>query len=92
MSLDILVSDDSIIVRHGEGQVMKFKGSDLTLRTERLGPPPLVNHVLRRLGLEALLAESVPTTDQRQHVQHAKALGVLVRSVLVEREPIYRQQ
>ncbi len=70
---------------------MTFKGSDLTLRTERLGPLPLINHVLRRLGLDALLAESVPTTDQRQHVQHATALGVLVRAVLVEREPIYRQ-
>ncbi len=71
---------------------MTFTRPDLTLRTERLGPLPLINHVLRRLGLDALLAESVPTTDQRQHVQHAKALGVLVRSVLVEREPIYRQQ
>ena len=71
---------------------MMLKLPDLTLRTERLGPLPLINHVLRRLGLDALLAEFVPTTDQRQHVQHAKALGVLVRSVLVEREPIYRQQ
>ncbi len=71
---------------------MTFKGSDLTLRTERLGALPLINHVLRRLGLDALLAESVPTTGRRPHVQHATALGVLVRSVLVEREPIYRQQ
>jgi transposase len=61
------------------------------LRTERLGPLPLVNHILRRLGLEALRHEAVPTTDPRQHVAHAKALGVLVRSILVERDPIYRQ-
>jgi transposase len=59
---------------------------------ERLGPLPLINHTLRRLGLEALLAEAVPTVDPRQHVPHAKALGVLLRSILVEREPIYRQQ
>jgi transposase len=62
------------------------------VRTERLGPLPVVNQVLRRLGLDALLAEAIPTTDKRQHVAHAKALGVLLRSILVEREPIYRQQ
>ncbi len=62
------------------------------MRTERLGPLPVVNQVLRRLGLDALLAEAIPTTDKRQHVAHAKALGVLLRSILVEREPIYRQQ
>ncbi len=67
---------------------------DLTVRTERLGPLPLINHVVQRLGLDALLAEAVPTTRSsgpRQHVSHAKALGVLLRSVMVEREPIYRQ-
>lgn len=66
--------------------------SELTLRTQRLGPLPLINHVLRRLDLEALLAEFVPTTDRRQRLAHAKALGVLLRSVLIEREPIYRLQ
>lgn len=66
--------------------------TDLAVRTERLGPLPLINHVVRRLGLDELLADAVPTTDRRQRVEHAKALGVLLRSVLVEREPIYRQQ
>jgi transposase len=59
---------------------------------ERLGPLPLVNHVLHRLGLDQILEQAVPTTDRRQRVSHAKALGVLLRSILVEREPIYRQQ
>jgi transposase len=62
-----------------------------TLRTERLGPLPLVNHFLERLGLETLLATHVPTDDRRAGLPHARALGVLLRSILVEREPIYRQ-
>lgn len=74
------------------GKPIRIATSNLSVRTERLGPLPLVNHVLRRLGLEALLAEAVPTTDRRQRVSHARALGVLLRSILVEREPIYRQQ
>ena len=66
--------------------------SDLTLTTERLGPLPLISHVLRRLGLEARLDRFVPTSDRRVRVAYGKALGVLLRSILVEREPIYRQQ
>jgi hypothetical protein len=64
----------------------------VTLRTERLGPLPLINHVLHRLGLEGLLDQAVPTGDRRGDVPHARALGVLLRFVIVEREPIYRPQ
>ena len=61
------------------------------LSTERLGPLPLVNHFISRLGLIELLDHYVPTTDRRCAVPHATALGVLLRSIVVEREPIYRQ-
>jgi len=60
------------------------------LRTERLGPLPLVNHFLDELGMDTLLDRFVPTTDERCQLPYGKALGVLVRSILVEREPIYR--
>ncbi len=61
------------------------------LRIERLGPLPLINHFIDRIGLEGLLARHVPS-DARSAVPHAQALGVLLRSLIVEREPIYRQQ
>jgi len=64
---------------------------EFTLRTERLGPLPLINHFLERMGLEGLLEKYVATTDRRCTVSHACALGVLLRSIVVEREPIYRQ-
>jgi transposase len=64
----------------------------LSLATERLGPLPLVNHFLSRLDLDARLDRFVPTQDRRVRVPYGKALGVLLRSILVEREPIYRQQ
>ena len=63
-----------------------------TLRSERLGPLPLLNHFLQRIGLADLLERYVPTRDRRCAVSHAAALGVLLRSILIEREPIYRQQ
>jgi hypothetical protein len=62
-----------------------------TLQRERLGPLPIVNHFLDRLGLAVLLEQFVPTTDRRCALPYARGLGVLLRSILVERAPIYRQ-
>src|SRR5450631_2431934 len=73
-------------------QARSPRSSAFTLRTERLGPLPLVNHFIERMGLAALLEKHVPTTDRRCRVSHAQALGVLLRSIVVEREPIYRAQ
>ena len=44
------------------------------------------------MGLEEILDRHVPTRDHRVTVPYAKGLGVLLRSIVVEREPIYRQQ
>ncbi len=73
-------------------QALARSGARFTLHSERLGPLPLVNHFLQRIGLEQLLDRHVPTRDARCVVRHASALGVLLRSIIVEREPIYRQQ
>jgi transposase len=73
-------------------QARSPRSSAFTLRTERLGPLPLVNHFIERIGLADLLERHVPTTDRRCRLSHAQALGVLVRSIVVEREPIYRAQ
>ena len=62
-----------------------------TLQSERLGPLPLINHFLERLGLEDVLDRHVPT-DVRCAISHARALGLPLRFIIVEREPIYRQQ
>ena len=66
------------------------EGAGFTLHTERLGPLPLINHFIERIGLHDTLSRHVPS-DPRCAVTHASALGVLLRSIIVEREPIYRQ-
>jgi hypothetical protein len=60
------------------------------LKTERLGPLPLVNHFLGRLGLIDILNCFVPTRDPRCALSYDKRLGVLLRSIITERDPIYR--
>jgi len=73
-------------------QVPTQHDARFSLHSERLGPLPLINAFLQRMGLEALLEKYIPTTDRRNAVSHAQALGVLLRSIIVEREPVYRQQ
>jgi transposase len=63
-----------------------------TLHTQRLGPLPIVNRFMEKLGLEEILDRYVPTLDSRSKLPYAKSLGILLRSILVEREPVYRQQ
>lgn len=71
---------------------MATRRSAFDLETQRLGPLPLLNHFLDRLDLEATLDRFVPRRDPRTSLAPAKALGVLLRSIVVERDPLYRQQ
>src|SRR6202163_2228898 len=90
MVLDFLVSVVNSTNRMPRTQVVAQKENRLVLHPERLGPLPLINHFIQRLGLEEALDKYVPS-DARSAVSHARALGVLLRSIIVEREPIYRQ-
>ncbi|MCA1738161.1 MAG: IS1634 family transposase [Actinobacteria bacterium] len=73
------------------GQAPPWQPELLALSVERLGPLPLINHFLERLALEAHLECFVPAIRRRLRLPYAKGLGVLLRSLLVEREPMYRQ-
>ncbi len=75
----------------GKSQLLHLRTDALALQSERLGALPLINHFLQRLDLEARLDRFVPTRDRRIRLPYAKALGVVLRSVLLEREPLYRQ-
>ena len=60
-----------------------------TLRSEKIGALPILNHFLRRLRLEELLQEHLPPEDKRVKVPASKALLVLLRNLLISREPLY---
>ena len=64
----------------------------LTLLTQRLGPLPLINHFIHRLGLAPVLERCVPVGARPLTISHATVLGLLLRSLLIEREPVYRVQ
>lgn len=59
------------------------------IRTYNVGALPLINHILERMGLEEVLIECLPPDDKRCKLPTASALLVMVRNVLMSREPIY---
>jgi transposase len=73
-----------------QAQSLPLESIDLV--AQRLGPLPIINHFIKKLGLEVVLGKFLPPPTRRHGLAPAKAIGVLLRSILVEREPIYRQQ
>lgn len=60
-----------------------------TLCSYTVGALPILNQILERVRLEEFLQEYLPKEDGRTKLPTAKTLLVLLRNVLVSREPIY---
>jgi transposase len=62
---------------------------DATLRSWTIGALPIVDHFLQRMKLEQILEDFLPDDDPRTKLSTAKAIVVLVKQVLLSREPLY---
>jgi len=71
----------------GSGEVARQAGQ--TLATHNVGALPLLNRILQRMKLEEFLQEYLPPEDGRTKVPTARVLSMLVRNLLVSREPLY---
>jgi transposase len=60
-----------------------------TLISWRVAALPILDRLLRRLRLEAFLRDYLPTEDRRCCIPTATALLVLVKNLLLCREPLY---
>jgi len=60
-----------------------------TLRSDTVGALPILNEFLRRMRLEEFLRAALPPEDRRTKLSPVKALLVLLRNLLLSREPIY---
>jgi hypothetical protein len=59
------------------------------LCSQNLGALPILNRLLKRTRLEEFLLAALSPHDARTKLSPAKALLVLLRNLLVSREPIY---
>jgi transposase len=60
-----------------------------TLNSRRIGALPILDDFLKRLRIEELLGKHLPREDRRSRVPTATVLLLLVRNLLVSREPLY---
>ena len=60
-----------------------------TLRSEKIGALPILNHFVERLRLEEFLRAFLPPDDKRVKIPAGKALLALLRNLLISREPLY---
>ena len=65
------------------------QAGNLELRSYDVGALPLINHILEKMRLEEFLSERLPPDDPRAELPTAQGLLVMVRNVLVSRQPIY---
>lgn len=74
----------------GDQRALPIGGSGpFELDSRKLGALPIVCRCLARMGLEATLGRYLPDGDVRVRLSAAAAIGVLVRNLCVEREPLY---
>ncbi|MBV8487019.1 MAG: IS1634 family transposase [Planctomycetaceae bacterium] len=71
------------------GGTARSKGRRRILNSRRIAALPILEHCLDRLRLREFLREHLPHEDGRTRVPTATALLVLLRNLLISREPLY---
>ncbi len=64
------------------------KANKKTLRSYEVGAMPIINHILHRMCLRDILRDFLPH-DVRSELPPYRTVLVLVRNILISREPIY---
>ncbi len=73
--------------QHACGGIARAAGGTLT--SSRIAALPVLEGVLGRLRLEAFLRDHLPAEDRRSRVSTATGLMILLKNLLVAREPLY---
>ncbi len=67
----------------------KASGQDLTLHSRTIGVLPILNRLIDRCQIRQILWRFLPSEDGRNRVPTATAILLMVRNILVSREPLY---
>jgi transposase len=69
------------------GRIARAAGR--TLSSYTIGALPILNRLLDRLRLEPILRDHLPHEDRRSRIPTAIGLSLLLKNLLVSREPLY---
>ena len=65
------------------------QSSTAQLRSYHVGALPIINHFLEKLDLHNILESHLPRESGRVRIERAATVLVLVRNLLLSREPVY---
>lgn len=66
-----------------------YHGNGKRIITHSVGALPIINRLLDRIRLREFLARHLPPEDARTHVDTPRVVTLLLRNLLVSREPVY---
>ena len=69
------------------GEIARAKGR--TLNSYRVGALPIIDRILQRMRLEEFLRSYLPRADRRCRIAPAIGVTLLLKNVLLCREPLY---
>src|SRR5262249_41959719 len=69
------------------GRIARAAGR--TLNSYTIGALPILDYLLDRLRREAILRDHLPREDRRSRIPTATGLSLLLKNLLVSREPLY---
>jgi transposase len=67
----------------------RASGPDLVLHSRAIGALPIINQMIEQCDLRQILWRHLPTEDSRHRVSTATAILLMVRNILISREPLY---
>jgi len=66
-----------------------YRAHGRVIVTHSIGAMPIINRVLKRMRLEEFLKRHLPPEDKRTKVDTSRVVLLLLRNLLVSREPLY---
>jgi len=66
-----------------------YRGGDKQIITHRIGGLPIINRLLDRMRLREFLVQHLQPEDARTRVDTPRVVTLLLRNLLVSREPVY---
>jgi transposase len=66
-----------------------YRAHGKVILTHSIGAMPIINRILQRMRLEEFLRRHLPEEDDRTKVDTARVVLLLLRNLLVSREPLY---
>jgi transposase len=73
-------------VTHGQ---RTYRTKEKVVLTHQVGAMPIINRLLTRMRLEEFLRRHLPAEDNRTKVDAARVVLLLLKNLLVSREPMY---